>query len=360
MFEDTYRSMNEQIIPDQQLIGQTISVAKKQIAQRKFVVRMRAARKTVLVVALVLCLCFAVPALAVNVPTIYALMYEGAPTVAQFFIPVQKSCEDQGISMEVVSTYMHGDTAEIYVTMQDLTGKRIDDTTDLFDSYEMNFPFDSSGGCSRVAFDPETKTATFLIKISTLNGENIPGGKGTFSVRCFISGKQERLEVPLSVDWAKVDVNPEIQQIETYSDNIIGNSITEAEMSIPIYDTVLVPGKILCSVSDGFQVSAMGYIEGKLHIQMDIPGRLEFDDHARLYLTGSDGKRLEGNSVYLCNYDFETGEQADYIDYVFDVTPEQLPNFTLCGDFYTATTRTDGNWRVTFPLVVTENVVTVG
>ena len=54
---------------------------------------------------------------------------------------------------------------KIYITMQDLTEDRIDGSTDLFDSYSINRPFDSSAHCERVRYDESTKTATFLITI---------------------------------------------------------------------------------------------------------------------------------------------------------------------------------------------------
>ena len=36
-----------------------------------------------------------------------------------------------------------------------------------------------------------------------------------------------------------------------------------------------------------------------------------------------------------------------------DVSPADLSGYTLHGDFYTASTLTEGRWRVTFPLVDT-------
>lgn len=46
--------------------------------------------------------------------------------------------------------------------MQDLTGDRIDETMDLFDSYQINRPFDSSGACRLAGYDAQQKAAAFL------------------------------------------------------------------------------------------------------------------------------------------------------------------------------------------------------
>ena len=40
----------------------------------------------------------------------------------------------------------------------------------------------------------------------------------------------------------------------------------------------------------------------------------------------------------------------DYQEFVFDISPEDLGDYTLHGDFYTAAARIDGNWSITFPL----------
>ena len=115
------------------------------------------------------------PALAARVEPIYELMYMISPTIAQFFMPVQKSDEDNGVKMEVVSAHIHDNVAEIYIIMQDLTKSRIDETTDLFDSYSINRPFDSSSHCESVGYDKNTKTATFLITIDEWGNKDIAG-----------------------------------------------------------------------------------------------------------------------------------------------------------------------------------------
>ena len=65
-----------------------------------------------------LCLvfCLAVPAMAVSIPAAYELLYAVSPATAQFFKPVELSCEDNGIRMEVTAAYIHDDTAQIYIT----------------------------------------------------------------------------------------------------------------------------------------------------------------------------------------------------------------------------------------------------
>ena len=43
-----------------------------------------------------------------------------------------------------------------------MTGDRIDETTDLFDSYSIHTTADSMSGCESVSYDKETKTKTSI------------------------------------------------------------------------------------------------------------------------------------------------------------------------------------------------------
>lgn len=117
--------------------------------------------------------------------------------------------------MEVVSAYIHGNVAEIYITMQDLTGDRIDDTIDLYDSYSINSPFDSSASCERVGYDEKTKTATFLISITECGNQKIAGDKITFSVKEFLSHKKNYSDIKIPLDLSLVTTAKDKQKVYT-------------------------------------------------------------------------------------------------------------------------------------------------
>ena len=140
------------------------------------------------------CLCLicglAIPAMAAFSPSFYELLYAVTPATAQFFKPVQRSCEDNGIRMEVTAAYIHENTAEIYLSLEDLTGRSFDETVDLFDSYRLHTPFDCTGHCKLASYDPDTHTATFLVTLEQWDRQSIEGEKLTFSVQKLLSGKK--------------------------------------------------------------------------------------------------------------------------------------------------------------------------
>lgn len=301
-----------------------------------------AARKKIVAaaVAAILCLTLAVPALAATVAPVYELMYFVSPAIAQYFQPVQKSDVDNGIKMEVVSAYIHDGTAQIYVTMQDLQGDRIDETIDLYDSYSIRSPFDSSAHCERVGYDADTKTATFLISISQMGGHDIEGDKITFSVKQFLSHKTEHDGIPIPVDLTDVPVATETQSV-----NLTGGG-TDDDGSFQ----ALLPGAPAEAFPvNGINFTGMAFVNDKLHMQIAIEDRLNNDNHGYFYL-----KDAGGNTVACdTNYYFmeETAEgRTDYIEYVFSITPEALAECSLFGHFWISGQLTEGNWRITFPL----------
>lgn len=296
-----------------------------------------------LAAAVVLCLALAVPALAAaNVEPAYRLLYAVSPSIAQELKPVNLSCVDNGIEMEVVSANINGDSAEIYVAMRDLTGDRIDGTTDLFDSYSINTPFDSQGGCFPAGYDETTRTATFLIRITQMNGADITGEKITFSVGEFLSHKAEFDGVLEGVDLPAAEHNP-----ETRRESSIRGWAGDPEQVETGMEFLAPQADIAFSPTPGVTVTAMGWTGGALHLQVHYENISETDNHGYLYLMAEDGTVLE--SDWLVSF-WDEEETGSYEEYVFQVSPEEAANCRVYGHFWTCDTLVAGNWQVTFPI----------
>ena len=95
-----------------------------------------------MVASLLLVFTMSVPALAAaDFGPAYNLLYKVSPAIAQKLKPVSMSCEDNGIKFEVISAYVEGSEAKIFISVQDIDGDRIDETTDFFDSFSINTPY---------------------------------------------------------------------------------------------------------------------------------------------------------------------------------------------------------------------------
>ena len=355
-FKERYRSYNENIRPVPELISGLEEVAQEQknaFRRRIF----KTIRGIATAAAAIMCFCVVMPVLAMTVTPIYQLMYQVSPELAQFFRPVQMADEYQGIRMEVVSVYIHENEAQIYVTMQDLEGDRIDASTDLYDSYRINTPFSCVGGCSLIEYDSEAKKATFLITINQVEGQNIEGEKITFSVSEFISHKEKNEDLLIPISLSETEKQP-----DTMAAVLRGLSATEG-FQVP-YESkegyedlrnhttrVLVPqpdnGMIPLY---GIEFTGMGYVNGMLHIQYAVPDLLLNDNHGYFFLVDESGQERH----YDCAMGFwgqdEATSHISYEDCVFDLSPEELSGYTLHGYFVTTGFRMDGDWSVTFTL----------
>ena len=340
-FREKYNAMQRDVRPDAPLLQCTRAAAQKAPA------RPRRLRPLIALAAVLVCLAltvpaFAMPALAAD-PNGYALLYSISPAAAQFFKPVNRSDEDNGIRLTVDSVYLHSDTVEIYVSLQDLTGDRLDETTDLFDSYRINRGFDCSATCSLAGYDAQTRTARFLISITSFDGQDIEGDKLTFSLNRLLTGKTETEGAVTGLDLAAVQAEPATQQVTRRGGSGIA---AEAGGSTAETRTALVPTGTLAAPAPGVAITAMGYVDGLLHIQVLYENILETDNHGQLWLdNGVEKLECLGSLSFFA----ENGSDS-YEDYYFDVTPAQLADCTLYGSFVTADTLIEGNWEITFPL----------
>ena len=289
------------------------------------------------------CLCLvcvlAVPAMAAFSPAFYELLY----AVTQFFKPVQRSCEDNGIRMEVTAAYIHENTAEIYLSLEDLTGTSFDETVDLFDSYRLHTPFDCTGHCQLASYDPDTHTATFLVTLEQWDRQSIEGEKLTFSVRKLLSGKKSWEGILDGVDLGgKLTSAVQTVQPRGLSGNLVGSTARKEV-------TVLKPGDAIVSPVDGVTLTGIGYADGRLHVQVYYADILKTDNHGSISLVNREtGEQIEcdGSAAF-----FDDAGTGSYEDYVFTgIAADALGTYALYGTFVTSAGPVEGNWSVTFPL----------
>ena len=298
-------------------------------------------RLLLIAAAAVLCVALALPAMASS-DAGYDFLYAVSPAVAQRLKPVQLSCEDNGIVMEVVSASVRGDTAEAYIALRDTEGSRVDETTDLFDSWSFRTPFDSTGTCQLVSYDESTGTALFYVLMQTMHGEEIRADEDriTFSVREFLSHKQELEGVELEGVLENVSLEPETAMQWLRGGGGAGYDSSEGDV------LCLVPSEDpLCVPADGVAVTGAGYVDGLLHIQVRYEDILHTDNHGFLYLVNRDGARIDCS---LSLSFFAEDGVSSYEDYVFVLSADELALCTLCGYFCTSASLTEGSWQVTF------------
>lgn len=274
----------------------------------------------------------------------YELIYSVSPLLAQKLKPVHVSCEDNGIKMDVVAANLEGNTVNIMLSMQDIIGNRITESSDLFDSYSIHTPYDQTAGCEMVDYDSETNTAFWVITIDQEKSKLKAGDKITFSVNEILS-EEEYTQLRIdSIDTTNLQPvqefisNPEIDGCGGYYDWFEDEN-HETKFILP--DDA---GEQLCT---GVMLTGYGLINDKLHIQIKYEDVNVTDNHGSVYLKDLAGQ--DKNYYYFVSW--ENDEQDSYYEYVFDISVDELKNYELCGEFWTCNSGpVSGHWQVTFPI----------
>ena len=278
-----------------------------------------------------------------NIPA-YDILCAVYPEMAQKLTPVNISCEDNGINMEVEAINVENNVAEIYISMTDLTGNRIDETTDLFDSCDIHISNDSIGTCSFVEYDETTNSARFLIYVEQMQGKKIEGKKLTFSVSKFLSGKkimeEELPEIILDDVQSVTNVQKDVP--------IRGGANSEARDWNNVLGYLYPNEAQKITPTDGVDITAWGFVDNQLHVQVYYEDILNTDNHGEIYLIDSDGKKIE----YSQNIAFwDEAQVGSYEEYIFDVSPDDdLSELSVWGYFNTCKNLTTGNWEVNVPI----------
>ena len=356
-FKEMYQGYNEEIKPNEALKERFLELAGVQEGDKQLFAFVK---PIAAVAAVCLCLLITMPVLADGLPFVEKLLHLISPELAEQFVPVQMSDESQGIRMEVVAINLQEDEAQVYVTLQDLVGDRLDETTDLYDSYSLHVPFDSVSNCQKLGYDEEKRIVTFLVTISAMDGakedwfEKVKNQRITFSVREMIGQKTEYdgIEIPISLTEADLEAEAMSVWMNGWSGQMMKPQGGSADAQGPRPIT-----RVLCPregderfAIEGIEFTGLGYVDGYLHVQYAVPNRLDNDNHGYFFLKDAQGnERMYDGAVSFKGTTEET-EHISYEDCIFKIAPEELENYTLFGYFVTSGLHLEGDWQVKFRL----------
>lgn len=319
----------------------------KELKQKGFIINKRKPLK----IAMVTCICImlSVGVLAATVPSFNKIVSKISPEIAPILQPIEMVSEDNGIKMEVVAAYNDDEMAVIYLTMQDLTGDRIDESLDL---YNYTLSEGALFNSQIIDYDEETKTAT--LRIQANGGEKMNGKKLSFAVKSFLSGSLVFDEVETGINLMDIE-DDSSQTIPLNMERVSGGSGTMFDLWEE-QGTIQVLKEDEMNISlpqiDFMYISNIGYIDNKLHIQTKWVGG-GIDDHGYFYFTDAENNALE---LYPSTVHFgidelgNTMDRGDYIEYVFDLEGIDPKEVFLKGHFVSSGRYTEGNWKTKFKL----------
>lgn len=354
-----FQKLNETILPSSDLQDKVFA----SIARR------RTARFCPLsaVAAVLAVFMLATPVMATE--PVQDLMYQVSPEMAARFTPIRESDIDNGIKMEVLSASVHGATAEICISFEDLEGNRLNRNS-MPEQFHTQFTglkalrSGSWGGTIKdVDFDEETGKLILVLERTfsfydeeagrNLTVQELFDGKMTVCLdRLYEFVAQPEVSVPVDltdneVITVKVERScPTDRPVEVPFDGFGSGAVSGDPWLMQEYYDILQPGEPVRNITDALAVTGIGYAEGQLHVQTRIRADSSEAPVFDLWLADT-----EGNEVYrLRHHTFtirEGEKRGEYEEVIFDIPREELGNYTLV---YRVSERksVDGNWKVAF------------
>ncbi|KGP80305.1 MULTISPECIES: DUF4179 domain-containing protein [unclassified Paenibacillus] len=267
--------------------------------------------------------------------------------------PVNKTSEDQGIRMQTLGAVRDGSTTEIYVALTDLTGDRVNASLDVYD-------YHVSGGRAHhaqvVQYDAAEKTAIvrFLVQGKRLSN------RMSVQISSFLSGatKEENYDSRLNLsEHLSKKQQYEVDTLDPLKDWISGwGGESAQELSEQEFIHVLRQDQTHIKLPgiDWMYISNIGFVDGKLHIQINPDDEMGGYNHGYFFFTDDRGNKqdIAMNSVSYGSYTKDgTNYGGDYEEYIFDISNiSQLEHLQLKGNFTRYDQFVTGKWETTFDL----------
>lgn len=345
--KEAYQKALEKIRPSENLRQQTLNEMKTIFREKKN--KKKCWWKIPAVIAVCsICLLGSLPVMAAFVPGFAELVALISPELAGMLTPVQLSCTDNGIRMQVEAVIQDEEEIVAYLTLQDLERDRIDESIDLYNYVIYGY---TTFTHQVIDYDEQLKKAT--IQIQAFGGEDsMPSDKTTVQVQSFLGGEKEYQDVPIIVDIPQEEVQ-DVLSVEVCGGG--GALIAELERKEDRTIHILRPGERQ-TVRDDLNfvyLTGAGFVDGKLHIQTWWAPSI--DNHGFIELRNTNGENISASNVSfgLTEEGQAKGRETedfctDYIEYIFDISPTELDNYKIYGDFFADSVYTEGNWQVSF------------
>lgn len=283
---------------------------------------------------------------AAYIPSFNNLLAYVSPEIALLLQPVNSSSESNGVNMEVVAAMNDDEMAVIYVTMQDLTGDRIDETLDLYDYSVSGVHMNNS---QIVGFDETSNTAT--LRIQANGGKELDGSKVNFRIQSFLSDKQT-FDVKVNANLPEIISNtPQTIPLDMNNISGVGGDLLQQlekqnviQVLKPNESTIQLPG------IDFMNITNIGVIDERLHIQVQWTGD-DMDPHGFFYFVDDLGNEIHPSNIYFGIDDSgQTKYGKEYTEYMFEMDRIDVEEQELLGDFVSNGNHIEGDWNTTFKL----------
>lgn len=289
------------------------------------------------------------------------------PSFSEIVEPVEVSCEDQGIRMEVIGAQKYENKAIVYLSLQDISGKnRLTEQTSFRDGFGItmnrqsqdknNEETDETSSFSwrekLLFFDEVTNTLYYEFNITADADSPLADPLELGSHLIYFSKKS--YEEPASVPLTGLDVAPliSIDEKQIWGGTNVPDDLTGITAALK-------PGNYanLTDDTDDQWISNIGIVDGKLHVQIGKVFNKEFGStDATLALKASDGNIIEPDYELTFlgdkNHRLRNARTGDYSDAVYkyeeSVFPVSIDELNDCILYYSCSVYSgvEGRWKV--------------
>lgn len=253
--------------------------------------------------------------------------------------------EDEGLRLSAKSTFKDGNTTYVLMDLQDMTGDRLDNETQI-DRWDM-----LSGGNTRVLnYDEKTKTATLLTSAISWEEHDDQG----FTLEQFRSHKETYTE-ETDVIWDKILQDDSKWEQLSLSDGMGGGYDAEKLTALgtnfeEISKRYLEPDKVDVGIggSEDVSIKNAAYKDGLLHVLVKHPNKENYDGLFLNLVSKETKAPVESVASYAAGkgtHSNKTG-RTDYEEFVFDVPETDIHKYAVKVEGWKNKTLVKGNWSI--------------
>ena len=303
-------------------------------------------------------------ALAATNETVNGFLYKYWPDLAETLMPVNLTCEDQGIRMEVISAVVDGNELVFTCSAQDLMKNRLkaDGTTAntiiSFDTEETDY---SGNGTEIWRYNPDDQKLYGASK--TQYDINIAPKDGFITFECcdFTPGKEFITDIDLLPylnqygSQVKTVPAPPRETIHSIYGPYAYDGILPKDLQIiDSSQSLEIP------LSESVSLSGIGIFDGRLHVQLHFtedPWLNDGYDLCHIYGFSFDEDILYSeNSYFSCITWGVANNKPEWEEFFFPVNQEILEKIDLYAKLYKVPESIRGSWKIRIPVRMIKTV----
>ncbi|MCD7948212.1 MAG: S-layer homology domain-containing protein [Oscillospiraceae bacterium] len=298
----------------------------------------------------------------------FAFLQGLAPAFLDILVPVQASCEDQGIRMELIGANQYGNMAVACLSLHDTTGEnRVTENTDFMDGFYVSIgqaaASDTTGYSwtrTLLDFDESTNTAYLEFLITADAGSRLSNTLALGTSLIYFDTLSYELEpIPVAMSDVKTVTGDTIKVSSVISCGASNDGVLPfAFQNDDDRTAILTPGYYAAMPHgyDGQWISNIGVIDGKLHVQIGSYANAEFGGTPQLDLVSAGGEQMTENCwfAFFADADHQIASDRDtafetakyrYDEVILPVDQATLSGYTLC---FTGTLASgaEGSWQL--------------